>query len=205
MSLDTHEKRPRWGSAHRGPCSHRRPVGPSRRRHRRAVALGRHAQRQRQNPQPAKPRHRGLCCPGFRASITRRPRTSAQERRRSAKWRAGAGQRHGRPFSAMGGARLLLRRRAGATPPPFAQAPVRGASSFAQAPARRAFPRSPRRAGTQRAKGKARSADEVCGAASGRQRPGADSRRGSRARRNRELGPSLRSLPFLPFRLLSPS
>ncbi|MEJ1272130.1 hypothetical protein NN561_002978 [Cricetulus griseus] len=88
----------------------------------------------------------------------------------------------------MGGARLLLRRRASATPPPFAQAPVRGASSFAQAPARRAFPRSPRRAGTQRAKGKARSADEVCGAASGRQRPGADSRRGSRARRNRELG-----------------
>lgn len=57
--------------------------------------------------------------------------------------------------------------------------------------------RSQRRAGTQRAIGKERSAAEICGMASGHERPGADFRRGIRARRNRELGPSLRSLSFL--------
>lgn len=59
--------------------------------------------------------------------------------------------------------------------------------------------RSQRRAGTQRAIGKERSAAEFCGTASGHERPGADFRRGIRARRNRRNRWSLPTFPFLPF------
>lgn len=112
----------------------------------------------------------------------------------------GAGQREeGRPSSTMGGARLFLSRRAGGMALPLRRRPFGACSPLRRGPAQRAFPRSQWRAGTQRANGKARNAADVCGAASGRQRPGADSRRGSRARQNREPGPSLRSFLSPPF------
>lgn len=147
--------------------------------------------------QDAQPAHHGLCCTGFRASITQRPRTSAQKPRQTMKWRAGAGQtrapilKYGRgaPVSAQACGRHAL---------PFAQAPGwRGVLSLRRRPALRAFPLSQRRAGTQRAIGKARSAAEVRGAASGRKRPGADFRRerGSPEPQAWSL-PTLPSLPF---------
>lgn len=125
------------------------------------------------------------------------------------KWRAGAGQT-GAPILKYRGGAPVSAQACGRHAPPFAQAPGwRGVLSLRRRPALRAFPLSQRRAGTQRAKGKARSAAEVRGAASGRKRPGADFRRGSGARRNRRLGPSLRSLPFLslspPFPVLTAS
>lgn len=116
----------------------------------------------------------GLCCTGFRASITERPRTSAQDSRPNAKWRAGAGQK-GAPILTYGRGTPDFAQAYGRHVPPLAQAPgLEAWLSLRRRPAQRAFPRSPRRAGTQRAVGKARSAVEVCGAASDRKRPGAD-------------------------------
>lgn len=131
LSVDAHDKGTRKGPAHTGPCT---PAGrrPS------PEDTG-----DRVPVRPAQPQPSGLCCPGFRASITRRPRTWARARRRSAKWRAGAERREGRPVSAMGEARRLLRRRAGDTPPPFAQAPVSGVPSSAQAPSAARVPAFP--------------------------------------------------------------
>lgn len=75
--------------------------------------------------------------------------------------------RAGRPSSSTGGARLFLRRRAAGTPPFCAGARLGGRLSLRRRSAQRAFPRFQRRAGTQRAIGKTRSAAEVCGATSG--------------------------------------
>lgn len=139
----------------------------------------------------------GLCCTGFRASITQRPRTSTQEKRPNAKWRAGAGQKVA-PILKYGRGAPISAQACGRYAPPFAQAPGwGGVPFFAQAPSSARVPAFPEARGTQRAIGKAWSAAGIRGAASGRERPGADFRRGSRARRNRGLGPSLRSLPFL--------
>lgn len=134
----------RQGSAHTRPCTPRlarRPI-PEATHCPLPPVLGR--REQWQNLQPAQPQHYGLRCTGFRASITRRPRTSAQERRRSTKWRAGGGaEEERRPFSTTGGARLFLRRRAGGMPPPSAQASVWGVLSFAQAPSSARVPAFP--------------------------------------------------------------
>jgi hypothetical protein len=55
---------------------------------------------QRLGPAPEQPVRSGLCCAGFRASITRKQRKPAQARRRSAKWRAKAGAGAGRSGAA---------------------------------------------------------------------------------------------------------
>lgn len=146
----------------------------------------------------------GLCCTGFRASITERPRTSALDRRQNAKWRAGEGQR-GAPILTYGRGTPVSAQACGPHAPPLAQAPGWGAClSLRRRPAQRAFPRSPRRAGTQRAVGKARSAAEVCGATSDRKRPGAD----FPARDPGSPEPrawSLPTFPSLPFPVLTAS
>lgn len=188
LNSDTQEKGTRQGSAHIRPCTQRlarRPI-PEATQCPLPPVLGR--REQRQNLQPTQPQQYGLRCTGFRASITRRPRTSAQERRRSTKWRAGGGAEEEGRACFCAGVRA-------ACPLPLRRRPFGACSPLRRRTVQRAFPRSQWRAGTQRANGKARNA--VCGAASGRQRPGADSRRGSRARRNRGPGPSLRFLPFL--------
>lgn len=159
---------------------HDRPLSP---------VLGRHGQRP-----DAQPAHFGLCCISFRASITQRTRTSLPGKATEHEMAGRGGAERGTLPQVRAGRACFC-------------AGVRPACASLCAGARlgRAFlcagaqlsARSQRRAGTQRAIGKERSAAEICGMASGHERPGADFRRGIRARRNRELGPSLRSLSFL--------
>lgn len=85
----------------------------------------------------------GLCCTGFRASITERPRTSAQDRRRNAKWRAGEGQR-GAPILTYGRGTPVSAQACDPHAPPLAQAPGwGGVSFFAQAPSSARVPAFP--------------------------------------------------------------
>lgn len=198
LSVDAHDKGTRQGPAHTGPCTPRLAAGPARRTQ---------ATVSRYGPRPA-----ARAAPTLRPLLSRLPGVHHTEAAHMGPGKAAEREMAGRGGAERGAPSLRYGR--GAPVPaqargrhaPSLRAGARvGRALLCAGALRGARSRVPRGAlGHKGLQGKRGARARVCGADSGRERPGADSRRGSRARRNRELGPSLRSLPFLSFPRLSP-